>query len=77
MKRFLLLFVTCFAVVNVQADNTAPPENTGMVNNSVLNKKVDSSRQFSTNKKRNAVVTEVHAKNSPTVNQRSASNKLF
>jgi hypothetical protein len=49
----------------------------GLVNNADLNRRMASNKQFSNKKSDNKVALDDQAKNSATVNLKSASNKLF
>lgn len=49
----------------------------GLVNNADLNRRMASNKQFSNKKSNNKVGLDDQAKNSTTVNLKSASNKLF
>ncbi len=75
MKNILLLL--SLLMFNIALADNDSSDNAGIVNNSNLNKKMASNKQFPQKKGTTAVVIEEQSKNSATVNLKSASNKLF
>ncbi len=76
MKNILLLLLSTF-LVNLAIADDSSSDNAGTVNNSNLNRRMASNKQFPQKKGTTPVVTEEAAKNNATVNLKSASNKLF
>jgi hypothetical protein len=74
-KLFLLVFVSSILSVAYADDNSSG--DSGLVNNADLNRRMASNKQFSNKKSDNKVGLDDQAKNSTTVNLKSASNKLF
>jgi hypothetical protein len=76
MKNILFLLLSTF-LVNLAIADDSSSHDAGIVNNSNLNRKMASNKQFPQKKGTTAVVIEEQTKNNATVNLKSASNKLF
>ena len=74
-KLFLLVFISLTLSLAYADENSSG--DAGLVNNAALNRRMASNKQFSNKNSDSSVGQDDQAKNSATVNLKSASNKLF